>query len=414
MAGYSINRIPAEQKVFIPEIPNLWSTNGSGACSSCPSVEKYPGEGSIQNVLSVGQWIAYNIGTSGGNGLSSVTQTTAADTGDTVSLFVWIRTNRPVIVNLELNLLYPTNIFSTVPFASANRSISVTSAEWTLLRLYDLPVVADDAYNYPIGFRVTVEDIEDDTEATVNLSHPVIYGTLDFINNPAIIGIMSQIPEFIRHGDSIAEPLPYQLIRFVEAATIHTGEITELVNSFIYEDIAERQNSQSFYNLSGLVDPLVAKREYLPWLGQFSGTQVINPTTGFTPWANIPQTWQDIDLIDFDDTTQDSVEWSVLQDYNTEPAGLEEFLRWQVGNGYYGIKAGTQESITKSVSRVLTGYQIVNYEVVQPFAWTIKVSTLKSETPDAATLDIGASVPEILELVEPARPLGFAVIHELI
>lgn len=416
MAGYSINRIPQEQKIFIPEIPSLWATNGLGACSSCPSVEKYPGEGSIQNILQQGQYISYNMGTSGGNGLSSVTSTKATDIEDTISAFVWIRTNRSMIVKFTISLLYPSNIFSTTPFASESSSFSVTSGEWTLLRLTDLPIVSDDAYQYPIALKVIVVDIENDTEATVNLSHPVIYGTLDFINNPAIIDIMRKIPEYIRNSDANAEPLPYQLMRFMEMATIHTGEMVGLLDSFVYLDISQGKFFQnSIANRSKLVDPVVASREYLPWLAQFSGTQIINPTTGFTPWENIPNTWEGIDQIDDDDPVdEESVQWSSLQDFNTEPAGLEEFLRWQADTGYYGIRAGTKESIMKSIERVLTGNQYLEYEVLEPFSWTIRIRTLKSETPDSSLIPVGSPVPEILELVEPARPAGFLIVHELL
>ena len=414
MAGYSVNRIPAQQRTFFPDVPNLWATDGSNPLLSSVALEKYPGEGSLQTKLLLGESVSYNIATGGVHGLSSLTQTTSSDTGDTISVFVWVRTDTPIVVNFSLYLLYPQSVVASAPFASTSRSLSVTSAEWTLLRLYDLPVVADDTYNYQIGFNVTVDDIEGGPDATVNISHPVIYGTLDFINNPSIIQLMSTIPEFIRDQDANAEPLPYQLIRFLEMASIHTGEIAGLVNSFIYQDISEGYDGSNPATQSVLVDPIAANKEYLPWLAQFSGTQIINPTTGFTPWANIPATWQGIDLIDSVDTTQDSVEWSALQDYNTEPAGLEDFLRWQASNGFYGIRSGTQRAIIKSVERVLTGTQYVGYEVVEPFSWTIKITTLKSETPDAALMNIGDPVPEILELIEPTRPLGYKVIHELI
>lgn len=364
--------------------------------------------------MSVGEYVGFNVGTSGGNSVSSIPSVNSDDVGDTVSAFVWVKTDKPVIVDFTVYLFYPPTVFATSPFSSKSRSIAVTSGEWTLLRLYDLPVVLDDAYDYPIGFKIIVQSIEGSSTANMNISHPVIYSTLDFIDNPAIIDIMTRFPEFIRDQDANAEPLPYQFIRFMEAATIHTGEIYDLMNKFIYQDISEGRDEANPDTLSIMVEPSVALRDYLPWLAQFSGTKIINPTTGFTPWSNIPETWQQIDLIDSTDTVEDSVPWSALQDYNTEPTGLEPFLRWQAQYGYYGMNAGTMEAIIESVKRVLTGTKTVTYEVLEPFSWTIKVTTIQAETPDSALLAIGDEVPEIIELLEPTRPLGYIILHELV
>jgi hypothetical protein len=424
MAGYSINKIPEQHRIFVPSISNLWASSAPVGAPLVPSsTEKYPGEGSIQVSMIPEGSVSFNLGLNESVGLSSTPRVTSSDIGDSVSVFVWVKTNRPVILDLKVYLLYPPSIVATTPFDMRSGSISVSSGEWTLLRLYDLPVMSNDVYEYPIGFKISLVSIEGGPTPTVtmNISHPVIYSTLDFINNPAILEIMSRFPEFIRDEDANAEPLPYQFIRFMEAATIHTDEIYDLLNRFIYEDISEGKDITNPQTLSILVDPSVALRKYLPWLAQFSGTSIINPTTGFTPWENIPNTWQQIDLIDgeaavppADPNSADAVEWSALQDYDTEPEGLEEFLRWQATNGYYGIRAGTREAIIASVERVLTGTKTVTYQVIEPFNWTIKISTLKTETPDSGLLEVGDSVAEIVDLLEPTRPLGYTIIHELV
>jgi hypothetical protein len=411
MAGYSINRIPATQRVFIPDVPNLWGFSDGFLQSS--TIEKYNKEGSLQATIQEGQSLFYNTNELAKNGVSDITSTSLEDVDDSISAFVWIKSDKPIIVDFSVHILYPEGIPATTSAASSNQSISVTSGEWTLLRLYQPPVVPDDAYDYPLGFKIEVEDIEGGASAVVNISHPVIYGTLDFIDNPVIIDIMSRFPEFIRDQDANTELFPYQFIRFMEMATLHSGELYNLANGFIYQDISEGKNPADPSTLSTLVDPTVAPREYLFWLSQFSGTKIINPKTGFTPWVNLPDTWQGIDLIDEEESTEDAASWKAIQEFNTEPAGLEEFLRWQVSTGFYGVRAGTKEAIIDSVKRVLLGTKTVNYEVLEPFNWTVKITTLKSETPDSALLDIGDEVLEILDLIEPARPIGLRVIHEL-
>lgn len=411
MAGYSVNRIPETQKTFLSSVPNLWTSDGVLAVQ--PNISQYFGEGSLEVVLQEMETVYYN--SDGTNGLSQLTQATSLDTEDSVSAFVWVKTNNPVVINFTVSVLFPVGIVSATAASSQSRSISVTSGEWALLRLHDLPVIPDDAYNYPLGFSIQIEDIEGSTDVTLNISHPIIYCTLDFIDNPSIINIMSRLPEFIRDQDASAAPIPYQLIRFIEAASTHTGEIQDLLSSFIYADISEGKDESNTETLSQLVDPIAARRAYLPWLAQFSGTQIINPTTGFTPWANLPETWEGIDLLDADEPPLDeAVSWEVLQNFDTEPAGLEQFLRWQASTGYYGVNSGTKQAIIDAVKRVLTGTKTVGYEVISPFDWTIKIETQQSETPDSALLSIGDTVLEILELVEPTRPLGFKVIHELV
>ena len=210
------------------------------------------------------------------------------------------------------------------------------------------------------------------------------------------------------------------MLRFLEAATIHTGELLSLIEGFIYSDISEGKDQNDLTTLSTLVDVLAVDRQYMFWLSQFTGTQLVNPTTGFTPWENLPKnldgktTWQELDLIDEIESADDAAPWQAIQDFNTEPEGIVNFLRWQISTSYYGINAGTRESIIESVKRVLTGTKTVNYQVLQPFNWTIKITTLKSETPDSSLIDIGEPVPEILELIEPTKPAGFLVLHELI
>jgi hypothetical protein len=426
MAGYTINRIPESQSVFLTSVPSLWSVSGSSATIGIDAqISKYQGQGSLRAVLSENESVVFNEESSGFTGISTSISMDIDDLDDSVTSFVWVKSSKPVIINFQVDILYPSGTVAMSPYASKSRSVSISSGEWTLVRLYDLPELKDNGYIYPVGFRLTVESIQGDSNVDLNISSPCIYGTLEFINNPAIVDILKKLPEFIRQLDVDYGELPYQLARFLEMATIHTGEIYALLDEFIYSDISEGKNELDTSTLSTLVDPIVVKREYMFWLAQFSGTKLLNPTTGLTPWANLPKlpkpgeeeettTWEALDLIDDDDVDlEEAVIWQALQDYNTEPVGLDEFLRWQISTSYYGRNAGTQEALVEAVKRVLIDTKTVEYEVLEPFDWTIRITTLKTETPDSSLVDIGGSVAEIVELLEPARPAGFKIIHRL-
>lgn len=411
MSGYSVNRIPSSDSVFLASIPATWSFSGLGTFSVNPYDGKYDSVGSLSAVVEENDYISFNEDTGGLNYISSTTSVISSDIDDTVSCFLWVKSTASMIVDFSVSLLYPDFVTAVEQASSSNQSFAISSGEWTLLRLETPALIPDDAYDYGIGMRVTVSSIDDAASATLSVSYPVAYCTLDFIDNPAIIAIMSKIPEFIRDEDANATPYPYQLIRFIEMATIHTGELQQLLDDFIYSDISEGKDVADATTLSTLVEPTVVSRPYMEWLAQFNGTTLLNPTTGVTPWANLPTTWQGIDLIDSVDDAEDAAPWAQIQDYNTEPAGLEDFLRWQILTGFYGVNAGTQESIVEAVKRVLTDTQSV--VCTYPVDWTMNVETLISETPNTSTLAIGDEVPEILALIEKARPLGLKVQHTL-
>lgn len=408
MAGYSVNRIPEGWRLFVSTVPAVWTYNGAAPTVNA-LVSKYSGEGSIEYTAEVNDYLALND--DGFNGLSTELSVVPDDFEDSVLGFVWVKSDTPIVVDFTMRILSTPGTVSTSITAEQSQSFAISSAEWTLLNLDTLPVIPDDL-TYCVSLEIKVTSIDGASSCVLNISHPVVYCKVDFFKNPAILDILKQLPEFIREADQNQFPHPYQLARFIEMASIHTGELVDLVNGFVYQDISEGKNVNDTTTLSTLVDPSAVLRQYMFWLGQFSGTKLINPTTGLTPWENLPPTWDGLDLLDTVD--DDLVAWETLESSATEPAGLVAFLRWQISTGYYGVNAGTLQAMIDAVKRVLTGTKDVEVIVTAPFDWTMTVQTIITETPDTSTLSVGASSPEMLELIEPTRPLGFKVIHELV
>jgi hypothetical protein len=415
MAGYVVNKIPLPDRTFAEEVSSLWQSTGATLVNSA-SVSRFDTEGSIASEITAGDIVAFNKNLSTSLAISNTVSTDKIlDFDDTIVVGFWIKSDVPLVFNFNVQLLFPVGALNTAVQSQKSESVSITSGEWTFVQLRDRVVVTSDAVNYPISFTVTFSTIVGGTTANINISHPIIYSSLLFVDNPALLDIYKKIPEFIRHQDSLGTnaPYPWSLARFLEMCIIHQGEITQILNDVIYSDISLGKDSSDATTLSTLVDPLVATRKHLFWLSQFSGTQIINPITGVTPWANLPGTWTGIDLLDGVDAPLDeSSPWDVIQDSNTEPAGLDAFLRWQVQYGYYGVNAGSKNAIIESVKRVLSGTKQVTYSVTSP--WNIMVKTKVTETPDTSLLDVGDSVSSIIDLIEYTRPLGCVVSHELI
>lgn len=103
-------------------------------------------------------------------------------------------------------------------------------------------------------------------------------------------------------------------------------------------------------------------------------------------------------------------EWIELEAFETDVTGIDEYLRWQVETGYYGVKAGSREAIVQAAKQVLTGTKTVNvYSNWQGNSWVIKVYTKTAETPDGVE---GASSSRVLTAIERARPAGYQILHE--
>ena len=412
MAGYVSNRIPLSSRVFYDGISSLWQASGATLAAST-SVSRFANEGSLTTALSVGDIISFNRDISTGVPISQTVATDGInDDADTFMVGFWIKSDKAISFTYTVSLLYPTSFGISTTVEEHEQNISITSGEWVFVQHASRVTDPNDNYDYPISFSIDIGYVNGGGNAEVYLSFPIIWASLDFVNNPILLDIYSKLPEFIRSQDSIAEPFPFSLARFIEMCTLHQGEMQQIITDIMYADIAFGKDEEDPTTLSHLTEASVAPRAYLPWMAQFSGTQLINPTTGVTPWENLPPTWQGLDLLDGNDSAADATDWDIIQDSSIEPAGLDAFLKWQVSTGYYGINAGSTEAITESVKRVLSGTKSISVSTTTP--WTINIETLLSETPDTGLLALGDTPENVVALIEPTRPLGFIIDHILV
>jgi hypothetical protein len=415
MAGYIINRIPLLGRTFTEGVSSLWNSNGI-ALSKSTLISRFDTEGSLAAEVSSDDVIYFNKNSSTGLAVNNLISSNATtEVGDSFAVGFWIKSDSALSFTFSVELLFPNQLGVTLPKQKKSENTSITSGEWSFIQLEERVTVPDDEHQYPISFNIEIGDVLDASTANINISHPIITASLDFVKNPMLLDFYRKLPEFYRNYDSLGTeaPYPWTLARFLEMCIIHQGEMKQILDDGIYADISEGKNAADPTTLSTFVDPIVASRKNIFWLAQFSGTKIVNPTTGVTPWANLPATWQGIDDLDGVPVEgNDIAPWDVIQDSDPEPAGLDEFLRWQVQYGYYGVNAGSKEAVIQSVKRVLTGAKEVTYST--PSAWNILIETKKSETPDSSLIPLGDPVLGVLELMEPSRPLGCLIAHELI
>jgi hypothetical protein len=88
-----------------------------------------------------------------------------------------------------------------------------------------------------------------------------------------------------------------------------------------------------------------------------------------------------------------------------------DFERWQLITKAYGQAAGSKQSMKDSARLVLTDTKSV---LITPLKdgnrFEIMVRTLVSETP--GNPEEGTSSPEVLAVLQDAKPAGYTVLHE--
>jgi len=156
--------------------------------------------------------------------------------------------------------------------------------------------------------------------------------------------------------------------------------------------LQERDNSYfpDEDKFSVLTDVRVLREKYINWLSQFTGARLARNLTDGNG------------------------------DNHFENAGTQrEFIEAQLNGAFYGYAAGTRHSIRDAVRQVLkiTADEAVSTQMVgitphyNNDTWAILVRTLTNETPDAIA---GEESQLVLNAVESARPLGYAISHSTV
>lgn len=102
--------------------------------------------------------------------------------------------------------------------------------------------------------------------------------------------------------------------------------------------------------------------------------------------------------------------WIELEAFRIDITNRVEFLRWQVENQYYGVRAGTLEALAEATKFYLTDTKTVNiFPKHQGVPFLIKIFTKTSETPGGVD---GEESLELVQALQAAKPAGFKIVHE--
>jgi hypothetical protein len=423
-------RIFLENTAFTASVDDYWTSDGT--LSADPVVFQDSDFGSLKlNPSTSEHYIKYNYWAVPATDIpSQYAVTPNQDINDFVESFFWVRSTVNCTIYLKTVLRKVTYNTGTQKYMlSTNAQDIITGAEGThvvslgaldqnrfhLLRAVPVELPTTGNYSVSLHFRVVFDTL---VNASLNISRPTSHPSYRVFRNGFASEVLNVLPEVFLESDTAnfgTNQPTFVLSRFTEIACSVADEIYDKTYQFEYLDISEGQESNDLDTLSTLINPQICDGDTLFWLAQFRGRPILvtyQPSTEGVGWEVF--TLNGSLLTGLDPITGLPVGNDVLgTDASASsqlPSGIDAFARWQVETGYYGHNAGTLQAMISAIQRALTNQKIVNYtKSTNQIAFT----TSQAETFGTVVGDIGTSVPNIIALIEPARPLGMIVTHTL-
>lgn len=272
-----------------------------------------------------------------------------------------------------------TRLKNAVTLEAKEYQQTMTSGIWNTAWSPVLDVSAIDTSVDDIAFDVTIT-ITGHRGFVFYMSLPHIVNELGILKNTFIYNMRKFLPTFIWDRDKIQEYPNYPFTKLLHSLTSNANHSASLYSRY-FEYLNGQisvSNSEAAFRYSQLVNPEYADGDYLAWLTQFNGTPI---------YRSIPAIGTGAESI----------------------TNVENSLRWQLVNAYFGRNAGTTEAIRECAKQVLTGSKVC---IIAPGGsfFQINIYTIISETP--GVVSEGDSSGQVLAMVEKARPMGFVLNHE--
>lgn len=331
--------------------------------------------------------------------------------GSPFRAFAWVKVPAQMQVTASLTIVDPDETITTNGTAK-----TVFPGKWELVS------VAETTPSTRAGDTVQVR---------LNLSFSSLTNaTTAYVAGPAIVvpdaagdNLFGQesylrLPEYLRSADVALEGPTAPLFRFMDVLTSDAGAILDLWNNFRY--IAPDDETGDDPGSSQLVDPQTADAAWLPWLASILGVRLVDPSTGYSSWADLETaidannndipSWSEWESVPDSADAGTTVSWDEIEELSPDTLGIEDELRWQVETAYFGINAGTRMALKEACKHFLTGTKAVTVETqVGGDPWRMRLRTLLAETPGVTA--VGQESATVLEAIERAVPAGFQVSH---
>lgn len=425
--GVTSNYIDESERKFIESnyltsLGGLWSSSGTLAVD--PVTFQDSAFGSLKLSDGTTASMEYNIWPTPATDVpSQYAITTIADNNDTLETFCWVKPTSNCVVTLKTTLTLVTYDISTQKYMLSTDVNDVYEGQegehridvgvlddpkWHLVRAVPIFVPSGEDV-FSVGFTLSVEFSNPLISSHINVSRPTVIKTHQITRNRAMMQIAQNIPTTYLERDSAdatSTKPTYPLLRLIDTATSALSDIYDEYDNYVYIDASDGFDAGDLSTYSTLVGSELAPLNTLEWLSQFRGRELIvtyEPSTNGAAWEAFVLDESDLDSDDVLSTTSTAT--------TGLSGGVEEYFRWQVETGNYGHNAGTLDSMIEAIKFLLIGTKTVNYTMT---ANTIHFETDINETYGGDDQSVGDESPFVIALVEPCRPLGMVVTHELI
>lgn len=408
------------QSAYLASLGGLWSSDATLSVDTL--VYQDADFGSLNLSGAASAYIKYNIWSTPSTDVpSQYAVTNAYEAGGTVEVFCWVRPTKNCTINLTARLQKVSLSGSTYMLSTDVNDIHVGETgshtikigaldepKWHLLRSFPVQIPDDDE-QYSVGFTFEVSYADAVSPGELNFSRPTAYVTLGMMDNGFMAFALARFPEVFLEKDLAdyeTNNVTFPLLRLIDVCTTVADEAFTKFDQIRYADASQSFDPTDIGTYSTLVSPVVADSATLAWQAQFRGRSLVvtyEPSTNGVPW----------EVFRLDESQLDSEE--VLGSSTTPTTGfaggLEEYFKWQVETGYYGHNAGTIDSMISAIQLLLTGTKYIDYTMT---ANTIHFETDIDETFGGGDLSVGDESPYIIQILEPLRPLGMIITHEVV
>lgn len=404
---------------YVDSLGGLWSSDETLVVDSV--VFQDAEFGSLKVSGSSSPYVKYNIWSTPATDVPSQYALTSVLQNNThIEAFVWVRPTKNCTVNLSISATLAeldgsTYMLSTDPNDViegdvGSHRIAVGTADepiWHLVRAVPL-LIPDDDEIYSLGLTVSVT-YDDVPAGEMNISRPVMYNNRDVFFNVFGFLVAQYMPVVFLENDyaryNKAE-VTFPLIRLLDVITSTANDVNDKVDEITYTNSNTRFDENEPGTFSTLVNPQFADSATLEWLAQFRGRNLIvtyEPSTNGEPW----------ELFKLDESLLDGTDVLSLTSAGTTTfsGAVEEFYKWQVNTAAYGHNSGTLAMMIEAIQLLLTGTKTINETVT---ATSIHFETKIGETFGGGDQSIGDESPYVIQILEPMRPLGMVITHELI
>jgi hypothetical protein len=252
----------------------------------------------------------------------------------------------------------------------------------------NIATVEDDDTNHTATIELTISG---HSQRPIFFTCPHLIHDLAFNNNPIIGLIRRYLSDFYWEFDSQSSAPSFPFFKFIDALTHSIGDTRIEYGAMYGFEIEELKNPEwisDYWTESSLVDVSKVRDEYVPWISQFTGENVIK-----------------------------NIQSDNGSYYFDNHFLSRDFIEWQLRTRRYGSNGGTREAMIDSARQVLiktkNGEPSTRVVALTPYfggdPFSISIKTLTNETLDVA--NAGDSSSLVLRAIEKARPMGYKITH---